>query len=176
MHGSKSCTNRFITRTVEPLGHVEAASGGAASTIEMEPSGRAMWTPDGEVHTGNAGTGPWLLTTMSALAVGRTIISGDQRIRERLMGHLLQALDRLSLCVVALCGNGSTRCHRRARRSEIRAVCPNPSWRSGDSRPSARMRNGGLVGIHGHPADLRRPGRVRSWSGRCHRAGEYSRP
>ncbi|WP_067461040.1 3-phosphoshikimate 1-carboxyvinyltransferase [Actinomadura macra] len=129
--GSKSYTNRFIAigalsgqpvtlhnallaqdttllaRGVAAFDHVEVALDEAANTIEIVPTGRPMRAPEDDIFMGNAGTGLRLLITMAALAEGRTVITGNDRMRERPMGDLLDALGLLGVQATALRGNGS---------------------------------------------------------------------
>lgn len=129
--GSKSYTNRFLAiaglcpeQTVlrnalhaqdtllladalRAFGHVEVVTDSASKQITVTPNDRAMRAPDSEIDMGNAGTPIRLLLSMAAFARGRTVLTGNTRMRERPMGHLLDALSLLGVDVRALKGNGS---------------------------------------------------------------------
>ncbi|WP_440106760.1 3-phosphoshikimate 1-carboxyvinyltransferase [Streptosporangium sp. H16] len=129
--GSKSYTNRFLAiaglcrdQTVlhnalhsqdtllladalRRFGHVEVDVDGVSKSITVTPNGRPMSAPEGEIDMGNAGTPIRFLITMAALAQGRTVLTGSTRMRERPMGHLLDALGVLGVNARALAANGS---------------------------------------------------------------------
>ncbi|PZG56664.1 3-phosphoshikimate 1-carboxyvinyltransferase [Spongiactinospora gelatinilytica] len=129
--GSKSYTNRFLAiaglcaqpttlhnalhsqdtillaEALRRLGHVDVELRPDVPSITVSPNGRPMRAPAQEIDMGNAGTPIRFLITMAALADGRTVLTGNQRMRERPMGHLLEALRALGVRARALHGNDS---------------------------------------------------------------------
>ncbi|WP_460958957.1 3-phosphoshikimate 1-carboxyvinyltransferase [Parasphingorhabdus pacifica] len=129
--GSKSYTNRYLAiaglcsepttlhnallsqdtvllaNALRAFGHVDVVIDEAANTVVITPSGREMRAPDEEIHMGNAGTPIRLLITMAGLARGATTLTGNERMQERPMEHLLEALAPLGVPAMALRGNGS---------------------------------------------------------------------
>ncbi len=129
--GSKSYTNRFLAiaglcgepttlrnalhsqdtvllaKALRMFGHVEVELDEQKNTIVVTPNGNEMCAPQSEIDMGNAGTPIRLLITMAGLAKGTTILTGNERMRERPMGHLLEALAPLGVRAVALRDNGS---------------------------------------------------------------------
>ncbi len=129
--GSKSYTNRFLAiaglssapttlhnallaqdtillaKALQEFGHVEVVFDEVSSTITVIPNGRPMQAPATAIHMGNAGTPIRLLISMAGLAQGRTVLTGNERMQQRPMGHLLEALAPLGVPATALRGNGS---------------------------------------------------------------------
>ncbi|WP_433500723.1 3-phosphoshikimate 1-carboxyvinyltransferase [Sphaerimonospora sp. CA-214678] len=129
--GSKSYTNRFLAiaglcheqtvlhnalhsqdtlllaNALRAFGHVDVVTDSDSKQITVTPNGRPMRAPDSEINMGNAGTPIRLLISMAAFAQGQTVLTGNTRMRERPMGHLLDALDLLGVDARALEGNGS---------------------------------------------------------------------
>jgi 3-phosphoshikimate 1-carboxyvinyltransferase len=129
--GSKSYTNRFLAiaslcpeqtvlrnalhaqdtillaQALRSFGHVDVLLDGDSETITVVPNGRPMRAPETEIDMGNAGTPIRFLITMAAFAHGRTVLTGNKRMRERPMGHLLDALRLLGVDARAVEGNGS---------------------------------------------------------------------
>ncbi|MCZ7431124.1 3-phosphoshikimate 1-carboxyvinyltransferase [Streptomyces sp. WMMC1477] len=129
--GSKSYTNRHLAMaglSTEPttlhnallsqdtliladalraFGHVDIAVDEAKNTVTVTPNGNKMTAPADSIHMGNAGTPIRLLITMAGLAEGKTVLTGSERMQERPMGHLLEALAPLGVNAVAVKGNGS---------------------------------------------------------------------
>lgn len=129
--GSKSYTNRFLAiaglaseptilrhalhsqdtlllaQALRAFGHVDVEADADNEMFSVVPNGRPMRAPDAGIDMGNAGTPIRFLITMAALAEGRTILTGNKRMRERPMGHLLEALDALGAEVKSTEGNGS---------------------------------------------------------------------
>ncbi|MFI0469202.1 3-phosphoshikimate 1-carboxyvinyltransferase [Saccharopolyspora sp. 5N102] len=129
--GSKSYTNRFLAiaglcsepttlhnallsqdtvllaKALRAFGHVDVVIDDAANTVAITPNDGEMRAPNEEIHMGNAGTPIRLLITMAGLARGTTILTGNDRMQERPMGHLLEALTPLGVPAMALRGNGS---------------------------------------------------------------------
>lgn len=129
--GSKSYTNRFLAiaglssepttlhnalvsqdtillaKALQAFGHVEVVFEEVSNTITVTPNGRPMQAPATDIHLDNAGTPIRLLISMAGLAHGRTVLTGNARMLERPMGHLLEALAPLGVPATALRGNGS---------------------------------------------------------------------
>lgn len=129
--GSKSYTNRFLAiaglcpeqtvlrnalhaqdtillaKALRSLGHVDVELDGESKTITVVPNGSPMRAPESEIDMGNAGTPIRFLITMAAFAHGRTVLTGNKRMRERPMGHLIDALRTLGVDTRAVAGNGS---------------------------------------------------------------------
>ncbi|REE99993.1 3-phosphoshikimate 1-carboxyvinyltransferase [Thermomonospora umbrina] len=129
--GSKSYTNRFLAiaglcheqtvlrnalhsqdtillaEALRAFGHVDVDLDAESATITVTPLGRPMRAPETAIDMGNAGTPIRFLITMAALAEGRTVLTGNTRMRERPMGHLLDALNTLGVDARAVHGNGS---------------------------------------------------------------------
>lgn len=129
--GSKSYTNRFLAiaglceepttlhnallsqdtillaEALRAFGHVNVLIDDEDNTVTITPNGRGMRAPEKEIHMGNAGTPIRLLITMAGLAHGTTTLTGNDRMQERPMGHLLEALEPLGVPAVSLRGHGS---------------------------------------------------------------------
>ncbi|REE99928.1 3-phosphoshikimate 1-carboxyvinyltransferase [Thermomonospora umbrina] len=129
--GSKSYTNRFLAiaglcreqtvlrnalhsqdtillaRALRAFGHVDVHRDPESATITVTPNGNPMRAPEAEIDMGNAGTPIRFLITMASLAQGRTVLTGNKRMRERPMGHLLEALVTLGVDARSLHENGS---------------------------------------------------------------------
>lgn len=97
----------LLADALRTFGHVDIAIDESTNTVTVTPNGRKMVAPDHEIHMGNAGTPIRLLITMAALAEGTTVLTGSDRMQERPMGHLLEALAPLGVKAVAVKGNGS---------------------------------------------------------------------
>ncbi|QUH01861.1 3-phosphoshikimate 1-carboxyvinyltransferase [Saccharopolyspora erythraea] len=129
--GSKSYTNRFLAiaglcsepttlhnallsqdtvllaEALRAFGHVDVVIDDAANTVAITPNGREMRAPAQEIHMGNAGTPIRLLISMASLAQGTTTLTGNERMQERPMGHLLEALAPLGVSALSVRRNGS---------------------------------------------------------------------
>ncbi len=70
---------------------------GEANAFHVSGTGGRILAPEKEIHVGNAGTAMRFLTTFAALAPGKTLLTGDQRMQERPIGDLLQALQDLGI-------------------------------------------------------------------------------
>lgn len=97
----------LLADALRAFGHVDIAIDEATNTVTVTPNGKKMAAPAEPVHMGNAGTPIRLLITMAALAEGRTVLTGSERMQERPMGHLLEALAPLGVTAVAVKGNDS---------------------------------------------------------------------
>jgi 3-phosphoshikimate 1-carboxyvinyltransferase len=62
------------------------------NTLQVFGTGGNINTPDREVYLGNAGTALRFLATFASLAPGATLLTGDDRMKERPIGDLLKAL------------------------------------------------------------------------------------
>lgn len=67
----------------------------------------ALRTPDDVINVDNSGTTIRLLTAVSALAPGFTVLTGDESIRRRPMGPLLEALHQLGVECWSTKGDGT---------------------------------------------------------------------
>lgn len=129
--GSKSYTNRYLAiaslastpstlvnallsedtlllaEAIRRFGHTSVEIDEATRRITVTPTGAPMTAPADEIYMGNAGTPLRLLISMAGLAHGRTVITGNARMQERPMGHLLEALNPLGVPARALRDNGS---------------------------------------------------------------------
>ncbi len=97
----------YLARAVESLGHVRIDLDHGRHVIVVTPTGRPMTAPADEVYCGNAGTGLRFFTTVAALAEGRTVITGNERMRQRPIGDLLHALAQLGVEARSVRDNGS---------------------------------------------------------------------
>ncbi|WP_435095708.1 3-phosphoshikimate 1-carboxyvinyltransferase [Halarchaeum sp. P4] len=95
--------------TRETMGAVEAFGGSAAEVqdvLEIEGfAGRPEVPPD-VVDCGNSGTTMRLTTAAAALADGITVLTGDESLRSRPQGPLLDAVDQLGGSARSTRGNG----------------------------------------------------------------------
>ncbi|MGH7813021.1 MAG: 3-phosphoshikimate 1-carboxyvinyltransferase [Candidatus Binataceae bacterium] len=81
------------------------ATGRAAHRITIDGRGGSIPARGGEIFAGGAGTVMRFLTAMLTLGEGRYRIDGDPRMRERPIGPLLDALQRLGASVYSERGN-----------------------------------------------------------------------
>ena len=65
--------------------------------FSVQGSAGLLKTPLEKIFVGNAGTTMRFLTTLSALAPGEVILTGDERMCERPIGHLLDALGKMGV-------------------------------------------------------------------------------
>jgi 3-phosphoshikimate 1-carboxyvinyltransferase len=68
--------------------------------------GGQLSAPDEDIFIGNAGTAMRFLTTLSALAPGKTRLDGDERMRERPLADLLDCLTQMGVQVISENDNG----------------------------------------------------------------------
>ncbi|MBI5184995.1 MAG: 3-phosphoshikimate 1-carboxyvinyltransferase [Nitrospinae bacterium] len=73
--------------------------------FRVSGSGGKIFAPTKEIHVGNAGTAMRFLATFAALAQGKTVLTGDQRMRERPIGDLLEGLSSIGIQARSLAGN-----------------------------------------------------------------------
>ena len=69
-------------------------------------TGGKLRAPGDDIFVGNAGTAMRFLTTFSALAPGTTILTGNERMRERPISDLLTALNALGVSARSMENNG----------------------------------------------------------------------
>ncbi|MCH8157818.1 MAG: 3-phosphoshikimate 1-carboxyvinyltransferase, partial [Nitrospinae bacterium] len=69
-------------------------------------TGGHLKSPNREISVGNAGTTMRFLTTFAALAPGVTQLTGDERMQERPISDLLDALQQMNVEVRSVKGNG----------------------------------------------------------------------
>ncbi len=69
-------------------------------------TGGKLQAPGEEIFVGNAGTAMRFLTTLSALAPGTSILTGNDRMRERPILDLLDALNSLGVPARSISNNG----------------------------------------------------------------------
>lgn len=79
---------------------------GEGENLRVQGTGGRLRSPEHPVFLGNAGTAMRFLTTFAALAPGRTKLTGVQRMQERPIQDLLDALQKLGVHAVAKRGNG----------------------------------------------------------------------
>jgi len=75
------------------------------NTFTVYGTGGKLTLPAGEIYPGNSGAATRFLTGFASLCPGRTIITGDQRMKERPLEELLKGLEQLKVKV-----NSSTGC------------------------------------------------------------------
>ena len=63
-----------------------------ANLLELSGSGGKLHPPSKEINVGNAGTAMRFLASFASLASGETLLTGDEQMRQRPMGDLLDAL------------------------------------------------------------------------------------
>lgn len=97
----------LLADALRTFGHVTVDIDEATNTVTVTPNGKTMTAPADEINMGNAGTPIRLLITMAGLAHGTTVLTGSERMQERPMGHLLDALGPLGVPALAQRGNGS---------------------------------------------------------------------
>jgi len=69
-------------------------------------TGGKLKAPGEDIFVGNAGTAMRFLTTFSALAPGTSVLTGNERMRERPISDLLDALNALGVSARSIDGNG----------------------------------------------------------------------
>ena len=125
--GSKSLTNRALLitalaggesrlegaldsddtrRMLESLGRLGFDAGREGDAIRVVGRGGAIPAREAELFGGNAGTAVRFLTSLVALGHGRYRIDGDERMRERPIQDLLDALASLGVRARSERGNG----------------------------------------------------------------------
>ena len=83
---------------------VEVKQSGESSLITGS-AGAFPHRGDGEIFVGNAGTATRFLTAALGLAEGTWRLHGKERMHQRPIGDLLQALDQIGVSVVSEAGN-----------------------------------------------------------------------
>lgn len=66
----------------------------------------ALTASDGPIFLGNSGTSLRLLTAVAALAEGRSVLTGTERLQARPIQHLLDGLAQLGVAARSRAGNG----------------------------------------------------------------------
>ncbi len=74
--------------------------------IHVRGTGGRLRAPAGPIHLGNSGTSMRLLTALAALADGETTLTGTDRLCERPVGDLLEALRELGVEARSVRGDG----------------------------------------------------------------------
>ncbi len=81
-------------RACEALGAEIEKSGGEVWRVSGSPSPK---TPDDVINVDNSGTTIRIMTAVSALAPGFTVLTGDASVRQRPMGPLIKSLEDLGV-------------------------------------------------------------------------------
>lgn len=106
LHGALlSQDTLLLAKALRTFGHVTVDIDEATNKISITPNGAEMVAPEAEIDMHAAGTPIRLLITMAGLASGRTVLTGSERMQERPMGHLLEALEPLGVPATAIKGN-----------------------------------------------------------------------
>lgn len=86
---STSDDSRVLIGALRDFGvRMETTGGG----LRVHGTDGKLSLPRGEINLGNTGTAMRFLATLSALAPGRTVLTGDARMNERPIGDLIDAL------------------------------------------------------------------------------------
>ncbi len=129
IEGALICDDtQFLAGALRAFGHVEVDIDAAAERITVTATGRPMVAPAEEVYVGAAGTPIRFLISMAAHAEGTTVLTGTERMQERPMGSLLDALPGVGVTAEAVRGNGSP---------PIKVT--GPSFRGGSTRISGAV-------------------------------------
>ncbi len=125
--GSKSLTQRALiaaaladgrSRLLGPLtsedtDYTSKALGQMGITVhkekdswQVEGNGGRIVTPTGEIYLGNNGTATRFLTSVAALGHGLFTIDGEERMRERPIGPLMEALRGWGVDISSVAGTG----------------------------------------------------------------------
>ncbi len=126
--GSKSLTHRFLIGAaladgrctlVRPLDSEDTRLTAAALQrmgASIDASHEEEWTVHGTgaapgpcaepIHLGNSGTSMRLLMGTAALGEGTYILTGSERMQQRPVHHLLEALERIGVPARSISGNG----------------------------------------------------------------------
>jgi 3-phosphoshikimate 1-carboxyvinyltransferase len=101
-NGTSKITNPLIGQDTkatitacQELGATVDCAQGEALVVTREDR---LKTPGDVINVNNSGTTMRIMTAVAALAPGTTILTGDQSIRKRPMGPLLDALKGLGIC------------------------------------------------------------------------------
>ncbi len=73
-----------------------------ADGLTVHGTGGKLRAPQNEIFVGNAGTAMRFLTTFAALAPGEAVLTGDERMRERPIEDLLQALRTMGVAAESI--------------------------------------------------------------------------
>jgi 3-phosphoshikimate 1-carboxyvinyltransferase len=93
----------YLIQGLEALG-VQVEPG--PDRLLIQGTGGRLSSPFGPIFLGGAGTAVRFLTTAAGLSRGRVVIDGNQRMRERPIQELLEALKPLGIVARATKGNG----------------------------------------------------------------------
>ena len=92
---------------LETLGAAISAQGRATTITGMDRNGRILLNPSPPpIYIGNSGTTMRLMTAVAALGEGTCRLHGTDRMHERPIGELLDALRQLSVGAVSVNNNG----------------------------------------------------------------------
>jgi len=75
-------------------------------SVEVEGSSCSLSAPEKEIFVGNSGVTARFLAGFAALAEGRTVVNGDERMQSRPIQELLDALRQLGVKCGSVNGNG----------------------------------------------------------------------
>ena len=93
----------YTSKALEQMG-VKVERGEDAWTVHG--SGGLLTTPEKEIFLGNNGTATRFLTSVAALGHGNFHIDGEERMRERPIGPLMEALQGWGVDIVSVLGTG----------------------------------------------------------------------
>jgi 3-phosphoshikimate 1-carboxyvinyltransferase len=94
---------RLTAETLKKWGVAVAPEGGALAVSGCKGELRAS---EGPIFLGNSGTSMRLLTAVAALAAGKTVLTGTERLRARPIQDLLDGLAQVGVAARSLEGNG----------------------------------------------------------------------
>ncbi len=92
--------------TLRALMRLGVAVEKSAGHIDLKGVGGEFRLVDEPIELGNSGTSMRLLTGIIALGQGRYILTGTDRMKQRPINHLLEALDQIGVAAESLNGNG----------------------------------------------------------------------
>lgn len=93
-HALQSDDTRHMQRALGALG-VTVRTDASGETIEMDGSGGRFSSREATLFTGNAGTAARFLLAAVCLGDGRYVVDGSERMRQRPIGDLVDALRQL---------------------------------------------------------------------------------
>jgi 3-phosphoshikimate 1-carboxyvinyltransferase len=96
----------LLANAVRQFGRARVTADPAADRVVVRREPGPMRAPAAPVHVGNAGTPIRFLMTLASLAVGRSEIDGNARMRERPCQDLVDALVQLGVSAEAIRGTG----------------------------------------------------------------------
>jgi len=105
VRGGLKCDDTFLL--AKALGAFEGLSTSEVEDgFQVERSAETVGAPSGEIHMGAAGTPARFMLGFSASATGATVVTGNERLCERPMGDILDALRATGIQVECLGTDG----------------------------------------------------------------------